>query len=159
MAHRPEPAMATLEPLLATKQDALSLELASAAYEDLHDTEKAVETLRQAILLVPGNVNLYVDFASLSAAHQSFQVGIDVVNDGINLQPKAAPLYFARGVLYVQLADYEKAQADFEKAYELDPSQSLSAAAQGLAAAQESDLTGALAGGRQKLIHRPDDPI
>ena len=48
--------------------------------------------------------------------HQSFQTGIDMVNTGLNLQPKAAELYLARGVLYVQLADYEKAQADFEKA-------------------------------------------
>jgi tetratricopeptide (TPR) repeat protein len=159
MAHRPEQALATLEPLLGAKQDGLALELASAAYEDLHDTEKAVDALRQAILLEPENVNLYVSFAALSATHQSFQVGIDAVNDGINLQPKAAPLYFARGVLYVQLADYEKAQSDFEKAYELDPGQSLSAAAQGLAAAQGTDLPQALAGVENKLAHNPDDPV
>ena len=159
MAHRPERTIATLDPLLAAKQDGLTLELASAAYEDLHDTERAVETLRQAILHDAGNVNLYVDFAALSATHQSFQVGIDVVNDGINLQPSAAALYFARGVLYVQLADYQKAQADFEKAYELDPAQSLSAAAQGLAAMQGTDLPQALRGVEEKLAHHPDDPV
>ena len=80
------------------------------------DTPQAVSTLRQAILLDPENVNLYLDFANLSYAHDSFQVGINVVSDGIGLQPKAAPLYFARGVLYIQLAEYEKGQADFEKA-------------------------------------------
>lgn len=159
MARRPEQAIATLEPLLSAKPDGASLELASAAYEDLHDTDKAVEILRQAILLEPENVSLYVDFAALSAAHQSFQVGIDVVNDGINLQPKAAALYFARGVLYVQLADYAKAQSDFERAYELDPAQSLSAAALGLAAMQGSDLAHALAGVEKKLTHRPDDAV
>ena len=159
MAHHPEQAIATLEPLLAAKPDVLTLELASAANEDLHDTQKAVETLRQAILLDAHNVNLYVDFAALSVTHQSVEVGIDVVNDGINLQPEAAALYFARGVLYVQLADYEKAQADFEKAYELDPEQSLSAAALGLAAIQGSDMAHALAGVEEKLTHKPDDPV
>jgi tetratricopeptide (TPR) repeat protein len=159
MAHQPQQAIATLEPLLGAGADAASLELASAAYEDLHDTGKAVETLRQAILLDPHNVTLYVDFAALSATHQSVQVGIDVVNDGINLQPKAAQLYFARGVLYVQLADYDKAQADFEKAYELDGNQSLSVAALSLTAVQQNDLPGALAGVREKLARRPDDPI
>ena len=159
MAHHPDRALATLQPLLTEKQDALALELASAAYEDLHDTEKAVDTLRQAILLDSRDVSLYVDFAALSAAHQSFQVGIDVINDGITLQPGAAPLYFARGVLYVQLADYQKAQADFEKAYELDPHQSLSVAAQGMAAAQRSDLPQALSGVEEKLAHHPDDPV
>ena len=159
MSQRPQDALATLDPILANAADAATLDLASAAYEDAHDTEKAVDSLRQAILLDPQNVNLYLDFAAISATHQSFQVGINVVNDGINLQPKAAPLYFARGVLYVQLAEYDKAQADFETAYELDPTQSLSAAAQGLAAVQENDLDQALASVQEKLKHRPNDPI
>ena len=68
-----------------------------------HATRRLL-ALRQAILLDPQNVNLYVDFANLSSAHDSFQVGIDVVSDGIAQLPKAAPLYLARGVLYVQLA-------------------------------------------------------
>lgn len=159
MAHQPEQAIATLEPLLRETPESATLELASAAFEDAHDTEKAVEALRQAILQNPQNVRLYVDFAALSATHQSFQIGINAVNDGIELQPKAAPLYFARGVLYVQLADYEKAQADFDKAYDLDPSQSLSAAAQGLAAVQQNDLERALDGVEEKLARRPGDPI
>lgn len=160
MAHKPQDALTTLEPLLSNgSPDSDVLELASRAYEDTHDTAKAVETLRQAILLDSQNVNLYLDFAAISAAHQSFQVGINVVNEGIGLRPKAAPLYFARGVLYVQLAEYEKAQADFETAYELDPSQSLSAAAQGLAAVQQNDLDHALANVQEKLAQKPDDPI
>jgi tetratricopeptide (TPR) repeat protein len=159
MAKEPEKAIATLNPLLSAGADAPTLELASAAYEDAHQTEKAVSALREAILTDPQNVNLYVDFAVLSATHQSFQFGIDVVNDGIRLLNKAAPLYFARGVLYVQLAEYEKAQADFDTAYELDPSQSLSVAAQGLSAVQRNDLESALSGVEAKLAHNPDDPI
>ena len=159
IAHQPQAAIATLDPLLSAAPDAQILELASAAYEEQHDTDKAVDALRRGILVDPQNVQLYVDFAAISASHQSFQVGINVVNDGINLQPKAAPLYFARGVLYVQLAEYEKAQADFEKAYDLDPSQSLSIAAQGLAAVQQNDLTKALTGVQEKLTRKPDDPI
>jgi len=159
IAHQPQAALATLDPLLSAAPDARILELASAAYEEQHDTENAVDALQRAILLDPHNVQLYVDFAAISATHQSFQVGINVVNDGIDLQPKAAPLYFARGVLYVQLAEYEKAQADFEKAYALDPSQSLSIAAQGLAALQQNDLSQALTGVQEKLTRKPADPI
>lgn len=159
MAHNPAQALKTLDPLLGVSPDATTLELASAAYESAHDTEKSVDTLRQAILLDPRNVTLYVDFAAIAATHQSFAVGINVVNDGINLLPSAAPLYFARGVLYVQLAEFEKAEADFEKAYELDPSQSLTVAAQSLAAVQRNDLSHALADVQRKLARRPDDPI
>jgi tetratricopeptide (TPR) repeat protein len=159
IADEPDRAIATLSPLLGQSPDAATLQLASAAYEDKHDTDKAVEALREAILIEPRNVNLYVNFAALSATHQSFQVGINVVNDGISLQPEAAPLYFARGVLYVQLAEYEKAQADFDNAYNLDPAQSLTVAAQGLAAVQQNNLVNALAGVEEKLARRPDDPI
>jgi tetratricopeptide (TPR) repeat protein len=160
MAHQPQDALATLAPLLeGNDPEAETLELAATAYEDNKETPKAVSTVRQAILLDPSNVNLYLDFANLCYAHDSFQVGIDVVSDGIGLQPKAAALYFARGVLYVQLAEYEKGQADFEKAYELDPRQSLSSAAQGLAAAQQNDLDRALAKIQASLARKPNDPI
>ena len=159
MAHQPEQAIATLDPLLSASPNAQTLELVSSAYEDAHRTEEAVASLREAILLEPQDVNLYVSFAVLSATHQSFQVGINVVNDGINLHPKAAPLFFARGVLFVQLAEYDKAQADFDKAYELDPSQSLTVAAQGLTSVQQNDMVHALDGVQAKLARRPDDPI
>jgi tetratricopeptide (TPR) repeat protein len=160
MAHKPEDAISTLDPLLGVNSaDAATLELASAAYEDAHDTTKAVDTLRQAILLDPQNVNLYLDFAAISSTHQSFEVGINVVNEGISQQPKAAALYFARGVLSVQLAEYDKAQTDFETAYELDPSQSLSSAAQALASVQQNDLDHALATVQEKLARKPADAV
>jgi len=160
MTHKPQSAVATLEPLISSSNaDAETLELAAKAYEDAGDTEKAVSALRQAILNDPQNVNLYLDFANVSAAHESAQVGINVVNDGIAQQPNAAQLYFARGVLYVQIADYAKAEADLEKSYELDPSQSLTAAAQGLLAVQQNDLDRALLDVRQKLKLKPNDPL
>lgn len=158
MANHPADALTTLGPLLETKDpDADTLELASRAHEGMKDTSEAVSLLRQAILLDPQNLNLYLDFANLSYAHDSFQVGIDVITDGLALQPNAAPLYFSRGVLYVQLAQYDKAEADFEKAYELDPNQSLSSAAQGLAAAQENNFDRALAKVQRALARKPDD--
>jgi len=160
MAHKAHEAVTTLAPLVESgNTDPQTLELAANAYEDAGDTEKAVSALRQAILNDPQNVNLYLDFANVSAAHESAQVGINVVNDGIAQQPNAAQLYFARGVLYVQIADYAKAEADLEKSYELDPSQSLTAAAQGLLAVQQNDLDRALMDVRQKLKLKPNDPL
>jgi tetratricopeptide (TPR) repeat protein len=65
----------------------------------------------------------------------------------------------ARGVLYVQLAQYDKAEADFEKAYDLNPNQSLSTAAQGLVAIQANGLDQALTSIQAKLQRKPNDPI
>jgi len=159
MAQHPDQSLETLAPLLSAQPDAETLELASQAYEQSHQTEQAVEALREAILRDPRNTSLYLDFAAIAEKHQSVQVGINVVNDGINLQPDAAALYFARGMLYVQLSEYDKAQNDFEKAYQLDPKSSLSAAAQALTAVQQNDFSSALSGIQQKLRARPNDPI
>jgi tetratricopeptide (TPR) repeat protein len=160
MAHKPQDAVATLRPLLEVKDpDANTLQLASRAYEDAGDTPHAVDTLRQALLLEPRNTSLYLDFANVCFAHQSFQVGIDVITEGLSLQPSADELYVARGVLYVQLAQYEKAEADFEKAYQLNPNQSMSTAAQGLAAVQANDLDHALTSIQTKLARKPNDPL
>jgi len=160
MARKSQDAIATLQPLLASPGvDADTLQLASTAYEDAGDTPQAVSALRQALLLAPRNVSLYLDFANICFTHESFQVGIDVLTEGLLLQAKSDDLYVARGVLYVQLAQYDKAEADFEQAYELNPNQSLSTAAQGLAAVQANDLDHALESVQAKLARKPNDPL
>ena len=137
--------------------DADVLALAASAYEADGNTPEAVRVLRQAILSDPHNVNLYVDFANISLDHQSFQVGVDMINAGLAAEPKAAPLYVARGVLYVQLAQYDKAEADFEEADALNPGQSVGSVAEGLAAVQQNDPEHALSTVRAKLAKKPND--
>ena len=138
-AQQPEAALATLQPILsAGEPDVSTMQLAADAYEANKDTPNAVKTLHDAIVKDPHNVALYVDFANLAMTHQSFQAGVDLMNSGLTLEPKAADLYLARGVLYVQMADFEKAEADFKKAEELDPHQTLSAAAQGMVAEEQN---------------------
>jgi tetratricopeptide (TPR) repeat protein len=90
--------------------------------------------------------------------HQSSAVGIEMVNSGLKLQPESAPLYLARGILYVQLARYDEAEADFDKANTLDPTGSLASVAQGLQAVQSNDPARALSTVRAKLAKKPNDP-
>ena len=158
-AGQPQDALSTLQPLLASDPDVSTMQLAAAVYEANKDTPNAVKILREAIVKNPDNVALYVDFADLAMNHQSFQAGIEMLNAGLKLQPAAAELYLARGVLYVQLADYKQAQADFEKAEQLDPHQGLSAAAQGMVAEEQNqnDPDRALATVRAKLTKKPGD--
>ena len=158
MAQHPTDALASIQPLLQENtRDADVLELAASAYEDSGNTPEAVRILRQAIVSNPHNIDLYGDFANLSFDHQSYQVGVDMLDAGLTVEPKAAPLYVARGILYVQLAQYDKAEADFERADVLDPKQSIVSDAEGLAAVQENDPDRALAIVQQKLIKKPND--
>ena len=160
IAQHPKDTIATLQPLLEQNPaDADVLELAAMAYEADENTPTAVRILRQAIVTSPRDVNLYLDFANLCLDHQSFSVGIDMMNAGLQAQPKAAPLYVARGVLYVQLAEYDKAEADFQKADALGPREALGSAAEGLAAVQENDPDHALATVQAKLAKKPNDPF
>ena len=159
---QPQDAITTLQPLLDVGDPEVNtMELAAAAYEANKDTPAAVKILRSAIVRDPRNVALYVDFANVAMTHQSFQTGIEMLNAGLNLQPTAAELYLARGVLYVQLADYEKAEADFERAEQLDPHLSMSAAAQGMVAEEknQNDPDRALATVRTRLAKKSGDPF
>ena len=156
--HHPQDAIATLEPLLQSAQpDPDVLDLASSAYEEAGDTPNAVKSLRQAIVQYPKKVKYYVDFATLSFAHQSFQVGVDMLNVGLAHNPQAAALYVARGILYIQLGQYDKGEADFEAANKIDPRQSSGAVAEGLAKIQQSNPDQALTTVRAELKSHPND--
>lgn len=157
-AHNSKTAIETLQPLLAaTPPDPDVLDLASSAYEESGDTPKAVALLRQAIVLDPKKTKYYVDFAALSFTHQSFQVGVDMIDVGLKANPAAAQLFVARGVLLIQLGQYGKAEADFAKANALDPTQTSGAVAEGLAQMQQSNLDQALATIRTQLREHPQD--
>ena len=158
-AGKPQDALATVQPLLDANPDVATTRLAAAIYEANKDTPNAVKILRDAIVKDPSQTSLYVDFAELAMDHQSFQAGVEMVAAGLKVRPEAAPLYMARGVLYVQLAEYEKAEKDFEKAEQLDPTLGMSAAAQGMLANEQNqnDPAQALAAVKVKLAKRPDD--
>jgi tetratricopeptide (TPR) repeat protein len=151
-------AIKTLQPLLeASDPDPDVLDLASAAYEETGDTPRAVILLRQAILASPRKVKYYVDFAALSYKHESFQVGVEMIDAGLTRLPKAAPLYIARGILYIQMGQLEKGQSDFESANRLDPGQASAAVAEGLAQMQSSNLDQALKTVETELKAHPSD--
>jgi tetratricopeptide (TPR) repeat protein len=151
-------AINTLQPLLdQSAPDPDVLDLASAAYEETGDTPRAVTLLRQAIVAKPQRVKYYVDFAALSFKHESFQVGVEMIDAGLTQSPKAAPLYIARGILYIQMGQFDKGQYDFEAANKLDPGQASAAVAEGLAQLQASNLGQALKTVETELKAHPND--
>ena len=80
-----------------------------------------------------------------------------MIDVGLKQNPNAAQLFVARGVLLIQLGQYEKAEVDFEKASQLDPTQSSGAVAEGLAQMQQSNLEQALTTVRGRLKEHPND--
>jgi len=157
---RRQEALTTLQPLIeGPDPDVEALQLAASAHESLGETPEAVKLLHAAIVKDPRRVPLYVDFANVAFTHQSFQAGIEMMSSGLKLQPTAAPLYLARGVLYVQIGDFDRAEADFEKGEQLDPQHSAAGIAQGLIAEErhQGDPDKALEVVRSKLAKTPND--
>lgn len=158
LANRNEDAIQTLQPLLpAQPGDPDVLSLASQAYEAVGDTPNAVSNLRRAIILQPDNADLYVRFAGICLGHDSFDVGVDMTNAGIKRIPNNASLYIVRGLLYGQLAEYDKADRDFETAEQLNPAGITGSYALALTEIQAGHSRDALTEIRKKLIDHPKD--
>jgi tetratricopeptide (TPR) repeat protein len=137
-AKRYDEALTTLGPLLRPDQtDPDVVSLAAEAFEAMGDTPNAVSHLRQAIVLNPANAAYYTSLAILCLDHDSFEVGISMLTFGLQHIPKDPSLYVSRGLLYTQLAQYDKAEADFKMAESLDPRQSISSYAMDLAEVEQ----------------------
>jgi tetratricopeptide (TPR) repeat protein len=159
-AKQSDAALRTLEPLLAKNaNDPDLLSLASDAYEAAGDTPKAVSLLRQAIVLDPTNSSYYVTFASLCLSHESFQVGVDMLNVGLRHVSGDPSLFISRGLLYAQLAQFDEAEADFRTAEHLDSTQSVSAFAIDIAELQRNHTGTALSDIRAQLKLHPSSPM
>jgi tetratricopeptide (TPR) repeat protein len=119
-------ALKVLDPLLSENPgDAETFSLASEVYEAKGDTPHAVPLLRQAIVLDPLNPDNFVRFAGLCLDHDSTKAGIEMLDVGIMRIPNNPRLHVARGILYAQLANFDKAEADFKAAEILDSDASL----------------------------------
>ena len=157
---RYESALKTMGPLLkASQPDPDVLSLASEAYEATGDTPKAVSLLRQAIVLDPANASYYSAFAALCLNHESYQVGVDMLNIGLKHVSNDPSLYISRGLLYAQLAQYDLAEEDFKAAERLDSSQSISSYAIDLAELQRNHPDQALAEIHTQLKAHPQSPL
>jgi tetratricopeptide (TPR) repeat protein len=155
-----EAAIKILEPLLASNpSDPEIMSLASEAYESAGDTPKAVALMRQAIVTSPTTASYYTSFASLCLSHESYQVGIDMINVGLERIKNDPSLYISRGMLYAQLAQYDQAESDFKMAEKFDASQSISSYAIDLAELQKNNAPKAMEQIRAQLKQHPESAL
>lgn len=160
-----EAALKTLEPLLGSDPpDPDVLSLASEAYEAAGDTPKAVALLRQAIVLRPAEGSYYIAFAAICLDHESYEVGIDMIDAGLHHVSDDAGLYISRGLLYAQLAKYDNAETDFKTAEQMDSGQTVSLYASDLAEVQrnlanQASPDQALKELRAQLNLHPENPL
>ena len=149
-----------LAPLLnSTPPDPEGLMLAARLAESSGDTPRAVDLLQKAIAAKPEDPRNYLFFSEISFNHSSYKVGIDMLNAGLARLPQDARLYVARGVLEVQLSKFDDALADFRKAHQLDPNQSLAGDAIGIMLDQRHQSAESLAAYAAQAKAHPEDAL
>jgi tetratricopeptide (TPR) repeat protein len=159
-AKRLDEALDTISPLIqGAAASPRALALAAAIAEEKGSTPQAVAWLRQAIVAEPLVVKNYVLFATIAFNHDSFQVGVDMINAGLRVLPGAAPLYLSRGVLRVQLSQFDAALEDFQEAHRLDAHLSFAEDAIGMIRSQQHDDQGSLEIFRKHAETNPRDPL
>ena len=149
-------AVRTLERLLQGSPSSDAFNLLALAYEKTGETQKALDTLREATLKYPADENNYLDLAGICLDHESYALGLEVIEVGLKNRPNSAKLRFQLGLLHAISGDYQRAQQDFEAAGRLEPASDLPAAALGLTAIQQSRLGDAVQRLREEVTRKSD---
>jgi len=147
-----------LEQLREKGQESADLEdLLADAYESNGQTKEAVDALKRATAIEPNNENSYIDLVDLCVKHDSFDLGMEVLNVGLHYNPNSARLTFARGVLNAMYDHFDEADKDFHVASTLDPDENYSYSGIALNHFRSGNLTDAIRLLRQRVVAHPDD--
>ncbi len=115
-------AVRVLEPVSSEiSPDADALSLLAEAQRDALDIPGAVSTLQRAVRNFPRIERFYLQLAELCMEHGNFDLGLEVVEAGSRNLRDSARLHTMRGVLQAQLGFYDKAEAAFQRAADLEP--------------------------------------
>ncbi len=147
------------EPMLDSQPEAL--QGYGVCLLKLKQTDEAIRVFKQLMTSQPNDARCRRALVAVQLSAERPQDALTTMQPLLASEPDVSTMRLAAAVYEanVQLADYEKAESDFEKAEQLDPAQGMSAAAQGMLAEEknQNDPDQALATVRAKLAKNPDD--
>ena len=118
-----------------------------------------MRVLRKAIVSDPHNVNLYVDFADISLDHQSFQVGVDMINAGLSGSRKRRLCMWRVACCTCRWRNMTRPRPILKRLMRLIRVSRWVRLRRVLAAVQQNDPERALATVQAKLARKPNDPF
>lgn len=118
-------AVAALAPADVAGVNADTLRLYANSLEGAGDTPRAFDVLQRAIDQNPNNESLLIDLAVMCMDHKALDLGLEVVEAGMQRLPGSAKLQTLLGSLLVRRGDVEKAQQAFKGAQQLSPESGL----------------------------------
>lgn len=151
-------AAATLQTLIDEGHESSEIDNTLAeAYEAENKTQKAVDALRRAISLNPGDDENYLDFASICLDHQDFTNAAKVLSVGLDVHPKSSRLVFERGILNAMQDRFEDAEKDFQLSSDLAPESDAGYIGLGVTYLETGKAAQAVPVLRSRLHDHPDD--
>jgi tetratricopeptide (TPR) repeat protein len=95
--------------------------LLAQAYVGTAHPKEAFDALQRAATLTPRNEKLYVFVADACVSQQDYDLGLRVVDFGLQALPNSARLHYQRAYFLSLLDQFDIAKADFDLAASLDP--------------------------------------
>jgi tetratricopeptide (TPR) repeat protein len=136
-----------------------AMNLLAQAYGKSGESQKAIDTLRDAIALYPQEEDNYLDLANMCVDIGALDKAIAVVQTGLTYRSTSARLNFQAGLLWMLSGDFEHAQTAFERAASLQPESDLPQAAIEMANIQQAHLAEALTGLRRQVKEKPNSSM
>ena len=135
------------------------LSLVADAYLSNQQIPQALATLKRAVAIYPREERHYVDLANLCMEQEAHDLGLEILEAGIKNIPRSARLHGMRGLILAQLSQFEKAEAEFARATELDPSQAPGRIGLSITLQQLGRHAEAIPILREQVAAAPDDPV
>ena len=89
------------------------------------DLEKAQSFFKESIELLPENEILPYNVGEIYFANQKLDEAIEYYDIAIKIKPDWSPPYYRQGLVYLNKADYARAEQNFERFLEIDPNSEL----------------------------------
>ena len=95
--------------------------LAARAHLKAGRIKEAYDALRTATQIAPRVEENYVDLATICVDHQNFELGLEIIDVGLQHRPDSPLLHLQRGVLKAMQAELGPAEVEFDTARRLGP--------------------------------------
>lgn len=118
--------------------------LLAQAYVATAQPEKALSAFQEAAQQTPLDEKLYLLIADACTDHASYDLGLEVLNVGLQHMPRSARLHYERGVFLSFQNDPDQAASDYEEAAKLAPKTDIAYMALGQDDLLKGDIRGAI---------------
>lgn len=137
--------------------DADLFDLLGATYGKLDRVQDALDAYREACDRAPKETGYYIDLVNFVMEHSSELAAIKVLDTAIQRIPNSSELLTIRGSIYSFIGEPGKAEADFTRAEEVDPTSGFGRVGQSLYLRDQGKSSEAEAQLRDELIKHPND--